>query len=465
MAEKKLSRRDFLRLSTLAAAGATLAACAPQTATPAAVPAAEELPETVVVPAAEEGVTIQYWVFWSAYGGVVDDFKPALLEYIKPHDIDIKWGVSADEVFMTAVAAGTPPDIGTGHRYIAYMSKDRVIPIDDLVAASTVIKKEYYPEPNWTACFWKGRMYGIPANECFLRRGLNYNIKMIEDAGLDPDNVPTTWEGLFEWHKKLTKFDAAGNVMQIGLDPYDAEGCVWSSDGYLQAESFGAKWFDENTREITLDTDEMAESFDVMGEFIKVIGPDNLAGVRGVEGQGTWGGSFNAQVQAMIIEGYWHPGETAAEKPEVSKLNRCTWVPVPERRKGAKMQFAGGHMVFLYKGAKVSPQITFKVGEFLQTQDHCEPVFRKIGWLPAYIPYLDTVDASIYPGLDFYFKSLKETTEWHGWLKCEIEGFIEVKVAEIREKHFRGDYKTGREAAAAFHEAVVKEYKEAGFGS
>ena len=52
------------------------------------------------------------------------------------------------------------------------------------------------------------------------------------------------------------------------------------------------------------------------------MGADNLQGVRSVEGQGTWGGSYNAEVQAMIIEGYWHPGETAKEKPEVAKLNR-----------------------------------------------------------------------------------------------------------------------------------------------
>ena len=78
-------------------------------------------------------------------------------------------------------------------------------------------------------------MYGVPANECFFRRGLNYNYKMLEDAGLDPDNVPTTWETLFDWHKTLTKFDAAGNLVQIGLDPYDAEASVWSTDGYAQA--------------------------------------------------------------------------------------------------------------------------------------------------------------------------------------------------------------------------------------
>ena len=454
----KLSRRDFLKSAAVAAGGLLLAGC-----TPAAPKAGEQEAPQGEAPGVEPQ-TIQYWVFWGSYQNVVEDITPPLLEYIKPHKIDIKTGVEADQVFMTAVAGGTPPDIGTGHRYINYMSKGQVVDIGNFVATSNVIKQENFPTPNWDACFYEGKMYGIPANECFFRRGLNYNTRMLEEAGLDPKAVPDTWEELFDWHKTLTKFDSAGNLIQIGLDPYDAEASVWSTDGYGQAEMFGADWYDPETKEINLDSDEIAESFDVMGEFVKVIGPDNLAGMRGVEGQGTWGGSFNAQVQAMIIEGYWHPGETKQEAPDVSPLNACTWVPVPKRMKGTKMQFAGGHMVFLYKGAKVDPAITFKVGEFLQMNEHCEPVFKKIGWLPAYKPYLDTVDYSIYPGLDFYFKSITETNKWNGWLKFPLEGFVEQNIGAIREQHFRGELKTGKDAAKALQDMVMKEWKEQGLG-
>ncbi len=458
----KLSRRDFLKATAVATGGMLLASCAPQ-ATQAPNAGAANVQPTKA-PAAVQPQTIQYWVFWGSYNNIVKDITPPLLEYIKPHQIDIRTGVDADKVFMTAVAAGTPPDIGTGHRYINYMSKHQITPIDSFAANSTILKKENYPAPNWDGCFYEGKMYGIPANECFLRRGLNYNTKMFEDAGLDPNNVPTTWQTLFDWHKKLTKFDNAGNLKQIGLDPYDAEAQVWSTDGYTQAELFGAKWWDPATKTITLDSDEIAESFDVMGEYVKVIGPDNLAGLRAVTGQGQWGGSFDAQVQAMIIEGYWHPGETFNEKPEVSKLNKATWAPVADRLKGTKMQFAGGHMVFLYKGAKNDPAIAFKVGEFLQTKEHCEPVFRKIGWLPAYLPYVNSVDPSIYPGLAVYFNSSKEANFWAGWKQFPLESFVELNLPNIREKHFRGEIKTGKEAAKAFQDMVMKEWKDEGLG-
>lgn len=56
-----------------------------------------------------------------------------------------------------------------------------------------------------------------------MRRGLGYNARMVEEAGLDPDNPPVTWAETFAWHEALTKFDDAGNLIQIGLDPYDVE--------------------------------------------------------------------------------------------------------------------------------------------------------------------------------------------------------------------------------------------------
>ena len=56
MASKQLSRREFLRLSALTAAGAALASCAPQ---PTTAPPAEQVQPTTAPPAAE-GVLLQY---------------------------------------------------------------------------------------------------------------------------------------------------------------------------------------------------------------------------------------------------------------------------------------------------------------------------------------------------------------------------------------------------------------------
>jgi hypothetical protein len=481
MGQQKLNRRDFLRIGVAAVGGASLAACgaSPPQANQAAQEAATAVPAepttapaegqaaapTTNAPPPTEAGTIAMWVFWNQYAEPAKAFTPALLEKIKPNKIDIRTGVDAEQVFLPAIAAGTPPDIGTGYKYVDYMSKGQAVPIDDFVASSQVIKKENFSEANWQGTFWEGKQYGISAIEAFVRRGLNYNARLVQEAGLDPDKPPETWTELMEWHDKLTKFDSAGNLIQIGIDPFDAEGGVFASDdGSFLADSWGFDWYDPNTKKFNLNNEQMVAGLTTMSEFIKKVGAEKLSGMRSVEGQGTWGTAFNAEVQAMIIEGYWHPGETAHEKPEVSKNNRTTWIPVPDNRRGKKIQFGGGHMVFIYKGSKNAPEQVWPVAEFLNSDEHNDPVFKTIGWLPAYIPFIEKADPKAFPGLDFYFNSVKEANEWHYPIRNQIMSFVERKFTETIEQVYRGQM-GAEQAAQELQSAAEQEWKEAGFAT
>ena len=376
-----------------------------------------------------------------------------------PNTVEMKPAI-ADEALFTAIAAGTPPDIAGGVPYLDLMAREVLLPVDDWVASSSILKEEDFVKGNWERGKYEGVLYGVPAWEGFVRFGLNYNTRMVEAAGLDPDNPPVTWDEALEWHKALTKFDDAGNLLQIGLDPYDAEG-GGIGDGFLAARSWGFDWFDEETGTFNLDNPQMAEAFDVMGEFYRIVGPDNMAGMRSVEGQDTWGGSYNAEVQAMIIEGYWHPGETQAQQPDVAKYNRATWVPVPENRRGAKIQGTGGHYVIFFKNAE-NAEVGFPFAEYLATYTACDMLFNKVGWLPAYKPYLDQADPSAYPGLDFYFQSVKEATEIRPPENCPITSFVHNTYSELREKVYR-DEMAAADAAAEFQKRVEQEWIDAGF--
>jgi hypothetical protein len=285
----------------------------------------------------------------------------------------------------------------------------------------------------------------------------------VEEAGLDPDSPPRTWTECLEWHKALTKFDGSGNVLQIGLDPYDeVAGWLGNDDGWFVSASWGWKWYDTDTGKFDLDNEKMAESFDVMGEFYKIAGPDNMAGMRQVQGQDMWGGSYNSEVQAMIIAGYWHPGETMIQKPEVGEFNRATWAPVPDSRAGVKFQAAGGQYVMFFKDAKQTEGM-FKASEFLNTPKACDIIFKGVGWLPALKSYIDTVDPTTYPGLEFYFQSVKEAEEWYRPLACPITDFAYNQWASLREAVFR-EQMTATDAAAEFQKRCEEEYIAAGFG-
>ena len=119
---------------------------------------------------------------------------------------------------------------------------------------------------------------------------------------------------------------------------------------------------------------------DTCGEFIKLVGPDKFAGMRQDQNLGGWGASYNAGVQNMIIEGYWHPGETQIQKPEIAEFNRSSWAPVPASREGAKIMATGAHFVVLFKDGK-HPDQMFKVAEFMVTDTALDIIFKEVGWI------------------------------------------------------------------------------------
>jgi len=470
---KKFTRREFLKSATLVAAGGVLAACTSQ-ATPTAAPAQQtEVPGVVnptATPAAPQGKNLSYWFAWGAtYAGQA---WPAMLKLPEYSEImgnttlEIKSSVP-EENLLTAVAGGSPPDCAGNVNYLDYMARGVVTPVDEYVAASKRIKKEDFYDANWQLGMWKGKLYGIPCTEGFVRYGTDYNKQMVTDAGLDPTKPPETWDEWLEWHKTLTVFDEAKNIKHIGLDPLDAMGeSLWTTDGWLWQVSWAADdWFDPNTGKFNIANDKMLDYFDTVKKFTDIIGMDNLSGLHSVQGQGTWGGSFNTWVQAIIIEGYWHPGETVNEQPEHTPPNMATWAPVPTSRKGTKIQLAGGHTIISFKdGVNKNPEGAYLIQEFVNTKAALDVTYNTTGWLPGLKSYIETVDPSKFPGLDFYIKSAKEATEWHSPLPCPITSFVANTFVEVREKVLR-DQMTGKEAAADLQKRVEDEYKAAGFTS
>ena len=470
MRERKLSRRDFLRMSVLTAAGSALAGCAKPTTEVITetqiVKETEVVKETVEVPVevtveapAVEPVKIDYVANWgdgytvNIWGALRE--LPELGEYLGANEIEVT-SIGWDAV-ATRVAAGTPPD-GVSHLdYVQYMSRGALLPVEDMVATSPMFRQEDHIESVWNNAFYKGVMYGVPANENWVWFGLNYNTKLVEEAGLDPDSPPVTWDETLEWHKALTKFDSAGNMVQLGLDPYDA----MADEPDFWALAWGWRWFDEETGAFDLNNESMAEVINVGAEFYRIAGPDNMVAMRQVEGQDTWGGSYNTEVQAMIIEGYWHPGETMAQKPEVGQYNRSSWAPVPEGRRGHKIQGAGGHYVVFFKESQHVEQM-FRIAEFLNTDAACKVIFDANGWLPSKLPFIKTVDPDTYPGLSFYLVDIEQTTDWlRGGRRCPIYWFVQGVFAELREAVYR-DQMTAEEAVAELQQRALDEWEAQG---
>ncbi|MEN8172337.1 MAG: substrate-binding domain-containing protein [Chloroflexota bacterium] len=451
---KKLNRRDFLKLGAAATASSILAGCAKElleTEVPGDEPTVEEAPIIA------EGVAAMYWTRWPNLDSAIERIRETeeCKEAMKGNTLEYKGAVEFEAV-LTAVAAGTPPDGGSDFDYSNLWARGAVLDVTDKVAASPKINEDDITAGLWDGSFYDGKMIGVPGLEGFNWWGLNVNTKAAAEAGLDIENLPLTWEDLLEWHKALTKFDSGGNLTQFGLDPWDA----MANEPDFAASSWGFKWWNEEARTMDLNNSMMAESYDVMGEFIKHVGPDKFAGMRQVPGNGIWGAAYNAGVQTMMIDGYWRPGTTVIQQPDVGAATRSTWAPVPASRAGAKIMATGPHFIQLFKDGKNIDGM-FLFAEHLHSDSAMDIVFEENGWIFGKKSWLATLDKNTFPGLPFYVDATDQATEWITGRRCPLHWYVTSQSGELRERVYREEM-TSAEAVAELQARAEAEWEAQG---
>jgi multiple sugar transport system substrate-binding protein len=203
MKMKKLSRRDFLRLSALATSGLALAACTPQ---PTSEPEVTE-EVTVEVPATPEPATVT--VMYPSNEFTEDHIKQLKDEY----NITVDF-IEEDNNRLNAMwAAGDPPDIwrfnaiGCGPHVMrkqlmplnAFMDTCEVATWDDMYP---IYKKLMYQG----AVAGSGKLYGLP-KDWSIEFMMFINKAAFEESGLPvpSDEEPLSWADVGDLARPLTK--------------------------------------------------------------------------------------------------------------------------------------------------------------------------------------------------------------------------------------------------------------------
>src|ERR687886_2586643 len=184
------------------------------------------------------GSTIIYWHLWTAkfYGGIQDHLVD-MFNKTNP-GFTVKSLRQGDTTkFLAAVTSGNPPDVymvPTGPIQLAVQGG--LMPLDNFLKASKVIKQDDFYPGTWASCTYHGHVYCIPYD--YDSFALFWNKDLFKEAGLDPNKPPSTWAELYTYAKKLTKYDKKGNIMQLGFAPWvnstsAAEWPMWANGGQL----------------------------------------------------------------------------------------------------------------------------------------------------------------------------------------------------------------------------------------
>jgi multiple sugar transport system substrate-binding protein len=197
------------------------------------------------------GPTIIYWHLWADkfYGGIQDHLVDMFNRTNPGFTVKSLRGQGDAGKFLAAVTSGNPPDVymvPTGPIQLAVQGG--LMPLDNFLKASKVIKQaDFYPG-TWASCTYHGHVYCIPYD--YDSFALFWNKDLFKAAGLDPNKPPSTWAELERYAKKLTKYDKKGNITQLGFAPWvsstsAAEWPMWANGGQLWDYKAGKPTMDQ----------------------------------------------------------------------------------------------------------------------------------------------------------------------------------------------------------------------------
>ncbi|MGQ9629427.1 MAG: extracellular solute-binding protein [bacterium] len=346
-------------------------------------------------PMAQAKVKIRWW---GIHGGSIGRAQRSLADrYMKENpdiELELKEGVlglTDAAAFLTAIAGGKAPEMTfwDGFTVGEFAARGVIMPLDDLAATSKHIRREDFVEYAWLeGTFPPGKtLYGVRF-DCSTH-GLGWNKRLYSEVGLDPDKPPKTWDEYAEYGKKLTKYDAAGNI----VDRIGEENIFDPTILLTMAFQQGADWVSEDGRTVTINGPAWVKALEKMVDFTDRLGGrqkiDDFGKVTEVMAGLTL---FSAEKSAQHFRaGLWILGPMEKYARHVADNIGVTNSPLIEP--GAKpMSFMGGWANWIPKGTK--PELAreaFKFIDWMERPDIKLDYCIEASKLPITWPGLDAV--------------------------------------------------------------------------
>jgi multiple sugar transport system substrate-binding protein len=289
-----LSRRQFLQASAGLTLASLLAACtvAPSDSQ------AEAGDEAAAAPAGE---TIHLNVLAENWGEIYNNLMTAIGdEYTKNNpNVVIDWNFDSDwqTKLTTLIAAGTPPDcnhIRPGA--LAVMGRKEVLlDLTDLVTEAGYTRDDFVISL-YDSSVYDGKLYALPGGADYVC--LFYSRDAMRDAGLDPDQPPTTAAELINQSEQILKKNDSGDIERIGYAP---------SAGHFDDWAFihGGKFYDEATGKITANDPKNVETLAWMLDYVRTLDINKLAAFTQRPGTYEAGNAFSTKQSAFFFDGFW----------------------------------------------------------------------------------------------------------------------------------------------------------------
>jgi lactose/L-arabinose transport system substrate-binding protein len=383
---KRISRRQFLRLSAGATAGAVLVACGsepapPNTAsgTPAAASGAAA-PTAAPAAAAGESGTLTVWGFEGTYEGIESQVD-AFAQKFPNVKVDIK-KFGYDDIhtnLLNAIVAGTgaPDMVGIDVlRLTQYVDG-----LTDLSEQAKPYFDQFVP-PTVSLGSYKGKFYGLATDSEPI--GMFYRTDLWDQYGIKEQDIET----LGDLANASAKANEAsqGKVSFIAMSANDAQ----LYEVLAVQQGFPGYYFNKDDTQVIVDDPKMIDAVNALKQ---------LWGAKGVL-QNVNGGSYgdemtaalkSSKVSAQLMGAAWYPLTLTQNMPELSGKWRLMRLPA--------IQKGGPRIGYQYPTVWVIPQQSKMVSSAWELAhmsligDGARRLYEKTKILPAYKPLLDELEA------------------------------------------------------------------------
>lgn len=336
---------------------------------------------------AGEGVTITVWETYNneeraVFLSLVEEFEKANPGItIDPVNIPFD---GLEPKILTALATDTAPDIVRVD--VGFLPK--------LAMRGAVRSLDEYAEEKETrelrpvtlaSCMIDGSLYGMPDQVNGLC--LFYHREMFEDAGLDPDDPPETWDEFAEYARKLT--DQKKGIFGFGM-----RNSLWWSLPFIY--SFGGSILTDDNQKCAL-----SEPGAVAGFQFKV----DLYSKYRVEG-GAWraGGirddvGFQSRKYAMVFNGPW-----AVKGLEASGIDFGVAL-IPAGPAGRATNVGGNNLAVLSTCRQ--PAEAYKFLRHIVSRESQARWANELGQIPVNTAADSMIDLDKHPYLGIFMEQMK----------------------------------------------------------
>lgn len=215
-----------------------------------------------------QAVEIEYWQY--SYKARLDAMDALILEFEAENpDIKIIHNNFPYAQYRTKVAAATaggqgPDVVQLYYGWLNdYLAAEILQPLPQDIFPHGEIENDYFPMVANMKI--KGEYYALPSAVRSL--GLFWNKKIFRNAGLDPEIPPKNLHELVDFAKKLTKYDRAGNIIQVGITigPINQDHNWWRE---ILVRQFGGKPYNAGTTQVAYNDEAGLKAFQYYTDFI-----------------------------------------------------------------------------------------------------------------------------------------------------------------------------------------------------